>query len=202
MHLIRHGEVHNPDHVVYADLPGFGLSPLGFRQAGEAGARLADVDLEAVYASPLQRAQETAAAITDPHAIEVRIDDRLTEWLMAQGWKGIVWEDLPEQRPGELEQYLADPLDMPFAQESLEQLATRMAQAVDDLAARHVGEIAVVSHQDPIQAARLALTHRTLATQNDDKPDHCEVFTLTPGEPWVEIGRWAPAETSSFPPGS
>ena len=45
IHLIRHGEVHNPDHVVYADLDGFGLSELGRQQARAAAARLAETDV-------------------------------------------------------------------------------------------------------------------------------------------------------------
>ena len=48
IHLIRHGEVHNPDHVVYADLDGFGLSELGRQQARAAAARLAETDVCAV----------------------------------------------------------------------------------------------------------------------------------------------------------
>ena len=201
VHLVRHGEVHNPDHVVYADLPGFGLSERGRRQATEVGDHLAERSITAVYASPLQRATETAAAIAVPHGIVVSTVPELTEWFLAQRWKGLPWEDLPTHRPGELEAYLGDPLHMYFSPESLEALALRMSRSVEELAGRHADqEIVIVSHQDPVQAARLALTHRTLARLNHDKPEHAEVFRLQSGAPWVERDRWAPSEQQPFPP--
>ncbi len=72
--LVRHGEVDNPDNVVYGDLPGFGLSECGFRQATSVGERLSSLGIAAVYASPLQRATETAAAIADSHGLSVLVD--------------------------------------------------------------------------------------------------------------------------------
>lgn len=199
--LVRHGEVDNPDHVVYADISGFGLSERGFGQAEEAAEHLADRNLAAVYASPLQRATETAAAIANRHGCAVTTDSELTEWYLAQRWKGIVWEELDEQRPGELDAYLTHPLDMPFSPEPLEALAVRMTGAIERHAAAHVGDaIAVVSHQDPIQAARLALLHRTLSGLNRDKPGHAEVFELVIGDPWTEVGRFLPEDQATFPP--
>ncbi len=201
VHLVRHGEVENPDHVVYADLPGFRLSELGRDQAAQAGERLADRPIGAVYSSPLQRATETAHEIARRHALPVDTEPDLTEWLLAQGWKGLAWEALDEHRPGELTAYLEHPLDMPFSEESLEELAVRMTAAIERIvsSAAHE-EIVIVSHQDPIQAARLALTHRTLAGLNRDKPGHAEVFTMQPGNPWSEVDRWAPADQRAFPP--
>ena len=63
VYLARHGEVDNPDRVVYADMPGFGLSDRGRAEAAAAAEHLARMGAEAIYASPLQRAQETAAII-------------------------------------------------------------------------------------------------------------------------------------------
>ncbi len=197
---MRHGEVHNPDHIVYADLPGFGLSDLGRRQADEAGEYLAPRRLAAVVASPLRRARETAAAIARPHGLEVRIDDELTEWGMAQRWKGLVWEELDDHYPGELDAYLRHPWDLPWSAESLAALAHRMASAIGRWSAQIDGPVAVVSHQDPIQAARLGLTGRSLHTLNGDKPLHAEVFELVPADPWQERVRWAPPKQTAFPP--
>jgi broad specificity phosphatase PhoE len=199
--LVRHGEVHNPDHVVYADIPGFGLSERGQRQAGEAAEYLADRPIAAVCASPLQRATQTASPIAVHHGLVVSTDSELTEWYLTQRWKGLPWDDLPVERPGEVEAYLANPLDMPFSPESLEALAVRMTSAVGRLAALYTDEsIVIVSHQDPIQAARLGLLHRTLSSLNRDKPGHAEVFELTTGDPWVEASRFLPAEQETFPP--
>lgn len=193
IHLIRHGEVHNPNHVVYASLPGFGLTDLGRRQAREAARYLGSSPVVAVWSSPLERALNTAAAIAGRFGLPVRVDPGLIEWKMAEDWAGIVWEDLPQRRPGELEEYLDHPWDLAFASESLQQLADRMRTSVIGLHRRHPeGDVVVVSHQDPVQAVRLALTGRPLEHQNTDKPDHCSVITLTPGRPWREIAAWAP----------
>ena len=62
-------------------------------------------------------------------------------------------------------------------------------------------EIVIVSHQDPIQAARLALTHRTLADLQKDKPEHGEVFTFEIGVPWTLRERWAPPGLPGAEPG-
>ena len=61
MHLLRHGEVHNPDGVLYGRLPGFHLSERGRQMAQMVGDHLAARDVACVVASPLERAQETAA---------------------------------------------------------------------------------------------------------------------------------------------
>lgn len=79
MHLVRHGEVANPTGVIYGRLPGYNLSERGRRQAEAAAERLANEDIGAVWASPLERAQETAGAIAARHGIEIATDDRLLE---------------------------------------------------------------------------------------------------------------------------
>jgi broad specificity phosphatase PhoE len=60
IHLVRHGEVHNPKKVLYGRLPGFRLSDKGRRQARETGKYLSTLPIRAVYASPLLRARQTA----------------------------------------------------------------------------------------------------------------------------------------------
>ena len=193
VHLVRHGEVENPGNVIYADLPGFHLSERGRQQAARAGSFLENRAVEAVYTSPLDRAIETASVIAAHHGIEPQVIERLTEWKLLSRWKGLLWEELPEHRPGELEAYLADPTEMSFALESLQDLAGRIGEKVADLAERHPGgEIVAVSHQDPIQAARLMLTGRALGDLHRAKPRHCEVISLAPGSKWTEKARTVP----------
>ena len=89
VHLIRHGEVYNPKHLVYADLPGFGLSESGRLQAKEAGRYLASSPVVAVWSSPLERAIETAHLIASRHRLRVRVDAELTEWHLSGRWAGV-----------------------------------------------------------------------------------------------------------------
>ncbi len=178
----------NPDRIVYGRLAGFGLSDEGRAQAVSCARRLRSRPVSAVWASPLQRALETAAAIAREHLLPVRVDPRLTEWLLADGWEGAAWGELASVRPGELEAYLAGPADLPFSAESLDQLARRVGNAVIELEQRHpAGELVVVGHQDPTQAARLWLTGRPLTGLHVDKPEHASIISLRPGDPWVEV---------------
>ena len=190
VHLVRHGEVENPNHVVYADLPGFNLSERGRRQAVWAGTYLSSRPIEAVYTSPLDRAMETASVIAAYHDLETETVPGLTEWALMSRWRGLRWPELDTYRPGELDVYLARPLEMDFAPESVKALATRVSGAVSALSGRHSErEIVVVSHQDPIQVTRLALTNRPLRRLHETKPRHCEIISLTPGRPWRESAR-------------
>lgn len=203
LHLVRHGEVHNPEGVVYADMAGFDLSTVGQHQAAAAAAHLKGEPVAAILTSPLQRAVSTASAIAAGLDLDLVVDERLTEWRVGQRWAGVAWAALPTRFPGELEAYLEHPTDLPFAPEAIGEVALRVAAVVDQLGGTHPGGTAVlVSHQDPLQAARLLLCRRDLSTLHHDKPGHAAVVTLssTP-DPWTEVSAWAPAEASApFPP--
>lgn len=202
VHLMRHGEVENPDHIVYADLQQFGLSRNGEAQAREAAGYLADCPIRAVLSSPLTRAIQTARAIAAPHEIDIEIVDDLIEFGLSARWRGLRWEELDDRFPGEVAAYLEHPWDLPFSPESLEEMADRMETAiVSRQLANSNGDLVVVSHQDPVQAARLSLTGRSFVSFRTDKPGHAEVITLEPGYPWRETTRWTPAtESGPFPP--
>ncbi len=195
IHLVRHGEAHNPDEVVYDSLPGYPLSDLGAVQARSASRFLGSQPIVAVWSSPLQRALETAASIAKRCGLAVMVDDALIEWSLLSRWAGTPWVDLATSHPGELEAYLEHPNHLGFSDESLEDLARRMVDAVHRIDARHeAGDVVVVGHQDPIQAVRLALTGRDLSTLHTDKPTHASVITLTPGTPWREVAMWEPEQ--------
>lgn len=196
VHLVRHGEVHNPKHLVYADLPGFGLGERGRLQARAAGRYLASSPVVSVWSSPLERALETAHLIAARHRLHVRVDEGLTEWHLSGRWAGVKWEELPIRMPGELEAYLEHPWDLSFTPETLEALAERIAQVATRLDAAHPhGDIVIVGHQDPIHAARLHLTGADPRLQHTSKPDHAEVISLRSGTPWKEIATWRPEES-------
>ena len=79
IHLLRHGEVHNPTKVLYGRLPGFRLSERGLEQAEVAARFLAGRDIVAVIASPLERAQQTAGPIAAAYGLEIQTDPRIIE---------------------------------------------------------------------------------------------------------------------------
>ena len=193
IHLVRHGEVHNPDNVCYADIESFGLSERGFAQAKAAGQRVAATPAPGVvsaYVSPLRRARETFETM-NTGVTPTPVAD-LTEWGLAQRWKGERWDDLDELYPGEVDAYWRDPTDLPFSPESLEELADRMVRVARS-AVTQSGAAVIVGHQDPIQAARLVLTGQDLSALHSDKPAHGSVITLqATGGPWRELAHWVP----------
>ncbi len=202
VHLVRHGEVENPNHVVYADLQEYVLSATGRAQARAVGMFLSGRPIGAVYSSPLTRALQTAEVIAAPHEIEVTLVEELTEYGLSRRWRGFRWEELDDRFPGEIDAYLAHPWNLPFSPESLGEMTDRMVTAIRRWHAVHPeGELVVVSHQDPVQAARLALAGRSIYSFGDDKPEHAEVITMEPNAVWREIARWEPPFTSGpFPP--
>ena len=194
VYLVRHGEVSNPERIVYANLPGFPLSLTGRHQAEYSAERLPDH--ATIVASPLDRAVETATIIAERRSGRILVDDSLSEWGLSTRWAGHRWDTLDEVFPGELTAYLEHPHDLPFTPESLADVAKRMEGAVRGHLAITNGPLVIVSHQDPIQAARLALTGRPLTDLNRDKPQHAGVIELEtrPAVPWAESTMWAPEQ--------
>lgn len=193
IHLVRHGEVDNPHDVVYADIPGFTLSPRGQAQAAAAGAHLAARRPSQIVSSSLDRAVATARLIADATGAGVAIDHRLTEWGLAGRWRGATWHQLPIVFPGELEAYLGNPAHLPFSPESLDQLSARVSAAILEWCATGQDEIVFVSHEDPLHAARQRLNGITPTSFHDAKPPHASVITLEQaGTSWQTVANWAP----------
>ncbi len=199
VHMVRHAEVDNPNHLVYADLPGFGLSPHGIEQARRVGRYLGPRSVVAIWSSPLERSLRTAEEIASRTGVPVKVDRDLTEWSLMGRWKGHPWKDVPTRFPGELEAYLDHPHDLHFAEESLEHAADRVAGVAKRLDLEHPhGDVVMVSHQDPIQAGRLRLIGAALSKLQTDKPSHAAVVTLRPGTTWREETTWEPGESPRF----
>jgi broad specificity phosphatase PhoE len=196
LHLVRHGEVENPGGIVYAGLPGFDLADRGRRQASSAAARLAARPVDTILSSPLKRAVETAHIIAALLGADVTVDERLTEWGLLDRWAGHRWDDLDDRFPGELAAYLADPTDLPFAPETLRELATRAVEGITTAwRSRSGGDVVVVGHQDPTQAAWRQLTGRSLDDFHADKPAHAAVVTLAPGlRRWRTVAVFTPSQ--------
>src|ERR1700758_2005170 len=80
VHLLRHGEVHNPKHILYGRLPGSPLSANGRMMAAAAADYFAGRPVAAVFASPLERAQETAQPVAERLGLPITTDERRIEW--------------------------------------------------------------------------------------------------------------------------
>lgn len=152
---IRHGLVENPDNVIYARLPGFGLSAEGETAARTLADKLVGADLAAVYASPLQRAQETAAILAAPHGLEVRTDERLVEWSFWSRWQGKPWLTVRDEAPEIFRAYADDPGSL-CPEDPLAAVGERvLSWAADASSAHPEGTVIGVSHEAPLVASLL-----------------------------------------------
>ena len=79
VHLMRHGEVHNPTGVLYGRIPDFHLSELGHKMADRVAEHVAGRDIVHLVSSPLERAQETMEPIARTLGLTPDIDERLIE---------------------------------------------------------------------------------------------------------------------------
>ena len=101
VHLLRHGEVHNPDDVLYGRLPGYHLSANGRMMAAAAADFFDGRPVAAVFASPLERAQETAQPVAERLGLQIVTDDRLIESANVLEGKTVSLGQ-PRGEPGEL----------------------------------------------------------------------------------------------------
>ncbi len=176
VHLMRHGEVHNPQRVLYGRLPGYHLSDLGRQMAETVARHLADHDVVRVVASSLERAQETAAAVADPHDLAVATDDRVIEAGNSFEGKTFGIGDGVLRQPRYWPR-LVNPFT-PSWGEPYEQIAARMLAAIDDARALARGhEVVVVSHQLPVWTVRNRLVGRRL--WHDPRRRECSLASLT-----------------------
>lgn len=149
--LIRHAESEmSGRYLGHTDPP---LSDRGQAQATALAHRLAGERLSALYASPLQRALDTAQTIAAPHRLEVKVVAALAE-LDFGDWDGLSYEEIEHRDPEQLARWLADPMAIhPPGGETLAHMSHRTVAAVQAIVTRHPqGAVAIISHGGPIRA--------------------------------------------------
>lgn len=194
VHVMRHGEVENPDGVLYGRLPGYHLSALGLRMAERVADYLAGRDIVHVVSSPLERAQETAGAVAKPHGLAVATDGRLIEAANIFEGRSVGVGDGALRSPGNWK-HLRNPFRPSWGEPYLDQVV-RMKGALDaarDAARGH--EAVCVSHQLPIWVLRCFVERRRL--WHDPRTRQCTLASLTSftfhGDGVVAVGYAEPA---------
>jgi broad specificity phosphatase PhoE len=199
IHLVRHGEVFNPQGVLYGRLPGYGLSSLGHEMAQAAADDLIDLagrsrPVSALVSSPLQRTRQSAEPIARVFTLEASLDDRVIEPRNRFEGKRM------SGREGALRDvrnwaFLVNPLQ-PSWGEPFRSIATRMLHAMDD-AWNSVddGDVVIVSHQLPIWMVHRRVAGKALS--HDPRRRRCALSSITTferrGTRFVEVGYRDPA---------
>lgn len=193
--LVRHGDVHNPQHVLYGRLPRFGLSERGRREIEALGPALAAQRVAALYASPRLRARQTAAILARflpgvPTRRSCLLDEVRTSW---QGTPSHLLRghdfNFYEPPRGAHDERIGDVFE-------------RMARWLRIVARRHRGRTVVgVSHADPIQILKIGLLGRplTLASlrQQADYPVHGSITAILLADGRLPVVRYAHAQAAA-----
>lgn len=186
IHLTRHGEVFNPQGILYGRMPGYGLSERGFEMAERVAEALPakDPHIRALVSSPLQRAQETIAPLARTLDLPVTLEERVIE--AQNDFEGTrVTKDSLLRDPRSLF-LVRNPLRPSWGEPYLDQ-ALRVRAAMMTLRTRLLGiardegldEVSgvIVSHQLPIWSTRLWTEGRPLA--HDPRKRQCALASVT-----------------------
>ena len=151
--LVRHGQTPTTGKLLPGRAPGLHLADVGREQAQRAAERIAALTkVDAIYASPLERARETAAPIAAARNLKVKIDKGLLECDFGQ-WTGAELKALMKLPEWNTVQRAPSTFTFPGG-ESFTAMQNRIVGAIDRLRAAHPGGVVVcVSHADPIKAA-------------------------------------------------
>ena len=176
VHVLRHGEVENPNKILYGRQPGWYLSSRGQEMAATLGEWSKSIDLGALHVSPLQRAQETAAPIAAAHTMAITTDERLIEAANIFEGKSFELGSGVLKHPSSW-RHLYNPWKPSWGEPYVEQI-NRMLAAVFAAKDAAKGKDAIcVSHQLPIWILRSAIENRRLL--HDPRKRECTLASVT-----------------------
>jgi broad specificity phosphatase PhoE len=178
VHLVRHGHVHNPDKILYGRLPEFRLSDAGEAMAQAVADHLvaSGADVTHVIASPLLRAQQTAAPTAKAFGVEIETDDRIIE--AANIYEGGPIQSGPKDFLHPRNWWLLRNPARPSWGEPYVEQRDRMWEAILDAAAKNPDhETVMVSHQLPIWVARMTFEKRRYL--HDPRSRECALGSIT-----------------------
>ena len=179
VHLVRHGEVENPEKVLYGRLPGFVLSERGLAMADLVAKAFLDsgADITYLVSSPLERAQQTIAPLAAGLGLAPVIDARVIEAENALEGRKVAGGGLRALLAPSSARHLYNPF-LPSWGEPFTQQRDRMFEAI--AAAREAAEgheAVIVSHQSPIWAVRRAVQGKPL--WHDPRTRECSLASVT-----------------------
>lgn len=153
LYLVRHGESESNRQGYFAGQIDTPLTALGHEQARCVAAFFRDIDVEAVYASSLSRAMETARPTAEQHGLPVIPEAGMRE-VAAGDWEGMPFPDLPLRYPEEYAVWNTDIGNVRFPNgETMEEAALRAQEALRRIAGAHPdGTVVVASHGGIIRA--------------------------------------------------
>lgn len=177
IHFIRHGEVYNPQDILYARLPRFRLNDQGRKQAFSAGQYLKDRPIAAMFHSPMLRARQTAKIIAAEHDLKLQETLLLNEIYTPH-------EGRPQKELNAMKWDIYN--DIPSEYEQPEDIVQRIRRFAERVLRGNAGrEVIGVTHGDVVLHAQMwargmELTHKKRISIQP-YPAHCSITTLVFG---------------------
>ena len=176
VHVVRHGEVENPQKILYGRQRGWFLSERGLQMAQALGEWSKPLNIGAIHASPLERAQQTAKPMADAHGLEINTDERLIEAANIFEGKPFGVGDGVLRRPSAWPK-LWNPWRPSWGEPYVDQVNRMLAAVFDAREAASGKDAIVVSHQLPIWILRSAIEGRRFL--HDPRKRICTLASVT-----------------------
>ena len=152
--FLRHGQAkNNTERILAGRTPGVPLTETGINQAEKAGEFLKDMNISAIYSSPIERAKNTAEIVGKHNSIDVKIDDRLIELDMGK-FTGVPYDEIFSSHGNVFMKFYRGELEIAHnGVETFADVKKRILGMVDDVIENHPDEnVVLVTHMDPIKA--------------------------------------------------
>jgi len=152
--FLRHGQAkNNTERVLAGRTPGVPLTEEGVDQSEKAAKFLEEMNISAIYSSPIERAKNTAEIVGKHNSIDVRIDDRLIELDMGK-FTGKPYDEIFSSHGNVFMKFYRGELEIAHnGVETFEEVKKRIRDMVDHVIDNHPDEnVVLVTHMDPIKA--------------------------------------------------
>ncbi len=176
IHVLRHGEVENPEKILYGRQLGWRLSERGHEMAQAVADWSKNLELGAIHASPLERAQETAAPIATQHNLKIKTDENLIEAANVFEGKKFELGSGILRHPASW-WHLRNPAEPSWGEPYTEQIERMLSAVFNARDAADGKDALVVSHQLPIWILRSAIEGRRL--MHDPRKRICSLASVT-----------------------
>ncbi|MFB5608985.1 MAG: histidine phosphatase family protein [Nitrosarchaeum sp.] len=152
--FLRHGQAkNNIERILTGRTPGIPLTEKGIEQAEKAAKFLEQMNVSAIYSSPIERAKHTAEIVGKHNSLDVTIDDRLIELDMGK-FTGVPYDDIFTSHGNVFMKFYNGELEIAHnGVETFSEVKKRVLGIVDHVVEKHPDEnVVLVTHMDPIKA--------------------------------------------------
>lgn len=152
--FLRHGQAkNNIERILTGRTPNIPLTEKGIEQAKKTAKFLEQMNIAAIYSSPIERAKHTAEIVAKHNSLDVTIDERLIELDMGK-FTGVPYDDIFASHGNVFMKFYNGELEIAHnGVETFAEVKKRILSIVDHVVEKHPDQnVVLVTHMDPIKA--------------------------------------------------